>query len=110
VSEDHELIHQAAAPCDAVERTDAEIIADWCRGLDALFAHGVEDALPPGPIRHRWTSPAPVPSSNDEEGIPTSADPISMHDRTSADDQTAAQIDPLCASFERPTMCPLPCN
>jgi hypothetical protein len=25
-----------------------------------------------------------------------------MHERTSADDQTAAQIDPLCASFERP--------
>ncbi len=46
-SEDHELIHRAGTLCDAAERTDTEIIADWCRALDALFAHGVEDALPP---------------------------------------------------------------
>jgi hypothetical protein len=53
-SEDHELIHRAGTLCDAAERTDREIIADWCRALDALFAHGVEDALPPG------ADPAPL--------------------------------------------------
>ena len=47
-SEDHELIHRAGTLCDAAEHTDREIIADWCRALDALFAHGVEDALPSG--------------------------------------------------------------
>jgi hypothetical protein len=53
-SEDHELIHRAGTLCDAAERTDTEIIADWCRALDALFAHGVEDALPVG------ADPAPL--------------------------------------------------
>ncbi|HUY52544.1 MAG TPA: hypothetical protein VMV92_43725, partial [Streptosporangiaceae bacterium] len=53
-SEDHELIHRAGTLRDAAERTDTEIIADWCRALDALFAHGVEDALPPG------ADPAPL--------------------------------------------------
>ncbi len=53
-SEDHELIHRAGTLCDAAERTDTEIIADWCRALDALFAHGVQDALPPG------ADPAPL--------------------------------------------------
>jgi hypothetical protein len=53
-SEDHELIRRAGTLCDAAERTDTEIIADWCRALDALFAHGVEDALPPG------ADPAPL--------------------------------------------------
>jgi hypothetical protein len=47
-SEDHELIHRAGTLRDAAERTDTEIITDWCGALDALFAHGVEDALPPG--------------------------------------------------------------
>jgi hypothetical protein len=53
-SEDLELIHRAAEFSGGAERTDAEIIADWCRGVDALFAHGVEDALPPG------ADPAPL--------------------------------------------------
>lgn len=53
-SEDHELIHRAGALCGAAERTDAEIIADWSRALDALFAHGVEHALPLG------ADPAPL--------------------------------------------------
>jgi hypothetical protein len=75
VSEDHELIHQAAAPCDAVERTDAEIIADWCRGLDALFAHGVEDALPPGadpaPLDFAGTGNYPVLKLLEQHGTAT---------------------------------------
>ncbi len=53
-SEDHELIHRAGTLRDTAERTDTEIIADWCRALDALFAHGVQDALPPG------ADPAPL--------------------------------------------------
>lgn len=53
-SEDHELIHRAGTLCDAAERTDTQIIADWCRALDALFAHGVEHVLPPG------ADPAPL--------------------------------------------------
>lgn len=53
-SEDHELIHRAAELSGGVERTDTEIIAEWSRALDALFAHGVEHALPPG------ADPAPL--------------------------------------------------
>jgi hypothetical protein len=53
-SEDHELIHRAAELAGGAQRTDTAIIGDWCRGLDALFAHGVEDALPPG------ADPAPL--------------------------------------------------
>lgn len=53
-SEDHELIHRAAELSDGAERTDTETIADWSRALDALFAHGVEHALPPG------ADPAPL--------------------------------------------------
>jgi hypothetical protein len=53
-SKDHELIHRAAELCGGAERTDTEIIGDWRRGLDALFAHGVEDALPAG------ADPAPL--------------------------------------------------
>ena len=47
-SEDHELIHGAGTLCGTAERTDREIIADWCRALDALFAHGMEHVLPTG--------------------------------------------------------------
>ena len=75
VSEDHELIHRAAALCDAAERTDAEIIADWCRGLDALFAHGVEDALPPGanpaPLDFAGTGNYPVLKLLEQHGTAT---------------------------------------
>jgi hypothetical protein len=46
-SEDRELIHRAAALSGGAERTDTEIIADWSGALDALYAHGAEDALPP---------------------------------------------------------------
>src|SRR5712691_11133002 len=53
-SEDHELIHRARALSGGAERTDTEIIADWSRALDALFAHGVEHALPLG------ADPAPL--------------------------------------------------
>ena len=54
MSEDHELIHRAAGLSSDPDRTDTQIIADWCRALDALFAHGVEDVLPPG------ADPAPL--------------------------------------------------
>lgn len=57
-SEDHELIHRAAELSGGAVRTDAQIITDWCRALDAVFAHGVERALPREPILHRWTSTA----------------------------------------------------
>jgi len=53
-SEDHQLIHRAEALRAAAERTDAEIIADWSHALDALYAHGVEHALPVG------ADPAPL--------------------------------------------------
>ncbi len=53
-SEDHELIHRAAELSGGAERTDTEIIADWSRALDALYAHGVEHALPLG------ADPAPL--------------------------------------------------
>lgn len=53
-SEDHELIHRTAELSGGAERTDTEIIADWSRALDALFAHGVEHALPLG------ADPAPL--------------------------------------------------
>jgi hypothetical protein len=53
-SEDHELIHRAAELSGGAERTDTEIIADWSRALDALFAHGAEHALPLG------ADPAPL--------------------------------------------------
>jgi hypothetical protein len=43
---DHDVVHRAVALHGDAERTDAEIIADWRRGLDALVAHGVEQALP----------------------------------------------------------------
>ena len=53
-TEDHELIHRAAELSGSAERTDTEIIADWSRALDALYAHGVEHALPLG------ADPAPL--------------------------------------------------
>jgi hypothetical protein len=53
-SEDHELIHRDAELSGGAERTDTETIADWSRALDALFAHGVEHALPLG------ADPAPL--------------------------------------------------
>lgn len=53
-SEDHELIHRAAELSGGAVRTDAQIITDWYRVLGALFAHGVEHALPPG------ADPAPL--------------------------------------------------
>jgi len=46
-SDDHGLIHRAIELSGGAGRTDTEIIGDWCRGLDALFAHGVEQALLP---------------------------------------------------------------
>ena len=54
MSGDYELIHRAAELSGGAERTDTQIIADWCRALDALFAHGVEHALPLG------ADPAPL--------------------------------------------------
>ena len=54
MSGDYELIHRAAELSGGAVRTDTQIIADWCRALDALFAHGVEHALPPG------ADPAPL--------------------------------------------------
>ena len=54
MSRDYELIHRAAELSGGAERTDTQIIADWCRALDALFAHGVEHALPLG------ADPAPL--------------------------------------------------
>src|SRR5258708_28817841 len=53
-SDDRGLIHRAIELSGGAERTDTEIIGDWCRGLDALFAHGVEQALPLG------ADPAPL--------------------------------------------------
>jgi hypothetical protein len=53
-SDDGGVISRAQALSGTAERTDAEVVADWSRALDALFAHGPEQALPSG------ADPAPL--------------------------------------------------
>src|SRR6266568_3674697 len=74
-SEDHQLIHRAEALRAAAERTDAEIIADWSHALDALYAHGVEHALPlradPAPLDFDGIGSFPIFKLLEQHGTAT---------------------------------------
>ena len=74
-SEDHELIHWAGTPCDAAERTDAEIIADWCARSMPCSRTAWRTRCPREPIRHRWTSPAPATTRSSSFSSSTAPQP-----------------------------------
>ncbi|HTP14720.1 MAG TPA: hypothetical protein VMK13_02660 [Streptosporangiaceae bacterium] len=52
--DDRQLIQRSAELSGHQERDDDDILHDWFHALDALYAHGVEEALPagaePGPL------------------------------------------------------------
>ena len=52
--DDRQLIQRSAELSGHQERDDGDILHDWFHALDALYAHGVEEALPagaePGPL------------------------------------------------------------
>ena len=77
MSGDYELIHRAAELSGGAERTDTQIIADWCRALDALFVHGVEHALPlgadPAPLDFDGIGNFPISKLLEQHGTATAA-------------------------------------